>query len=224
MIDEATRGILQGAFLAFAALFPVVNPLGMAPVFLTLTDSLTSAERRLLAGKVAVNGFALLLGSLFLGDLVLGFFGVSIPVVQVAGGLIVATVGWNLLQAPDEEHERRDSMGYAVLESKTLYPLTLPLTVGPGSIAVAITIGANFPSTPQPFVADAAATGIGMALVALSIYACLGYADVVGRKLGRRGLAVVMRLSAFILLCIGVQIVWNGVDALFGISARIGHP
>ncbi len=223
MIDNVALGIVQGALLAFAALFPVVNPLAVAPVFVALTRSLTSVERKVLAGKVAMNGLALLLGSLFLGDIVLEFFGVSIPVVQIAGGLIVATTGWKLLQAPDEDPDKRDPMGYAALESKALYPLTLPLTVGPGSIAVAITIGANFPSTPQPFAIDATATGAGMVLLAVSIYLCLGYADVVGRKLGRRGLAVVMRLSAFILLCIGVQIVWNGVDALFGVSAALNR-
>lgn len=222
-MTEDIRGVLQGALLTFAALFPIVNPLGIAPVFLGLTGQLTPDERRSLAWKVAVNGLILLLGSLLVGDLVLNFFGVSVPVVQVAGGLVVATVGWRLLQAPDEAQSARGTETYASMESKVMYPLTLPLTVGPGSISVAITLGANFPSTPQPFVWDVTSSAIGMVAVALSIYVCFGYADVVSRKLGRRGLAVVLRLSAFILLCIGVQIMWNGIDALFGISG-LTHP
>lgn len=217
-MTEDIRGLLQGALLAFAALFPIVNPLGIAPIFLTLTRDLTDRQRRSLAGKVALNGFLLLLGSLFVGDTVLAFFGVSVPVVQVAGGLVVASLGWHLLQAPDEDQTSRAPESYEAMESKALYPLTLPLTVGPGSISVAITLGANFPSTAQPLVWDAASASIGMFLVALSIYACFAYADVVSRRLGRRGLAVVMRLSAFILLCIGVQIMWNGADMLFGIT------
>ena len=220
MTDDI-RGLLQGALLAFAALFPIVNPLGIAPVFLSLTRNLTERERRHLARKVALNGLILLLASLFVGDLVLAFFGVSVPVVQVAGGLVVAILGWRLLQAPDEIHEERKSESYEAMESKAMYPLTLPLTVGPGSISVAITLGANFPSTPQPFLWDATSASIGMLLVAISIYLCFAYADAVSRRLGKRGLAVVMRLSAFILLCIGVQIMWNGVDALFGITKRM---
>ena len=221
MTDEI-RGLFQGSLLTFAALFPIVNPLGIAPIFLTLTRDLNDPERRNLARKVAVNGLVLLLGSLFVGDIVLAFFGVSVPVVQIAGGLVVASLGWHLLQAPDEDQASHQPEGYEAMASKALYPLTLPLTVGPGSISVAITLGANFPSTPQPFAWDAASASIGMFLVALSIYACFAYADVVSHRLGKRGLAVVMRSSAFILLCIGVQILWNGTDALLGITQGRG--
>ncbi len=221
-MTEDLRGLLQGALLTAAALFPIVNPLGIAPIFLILTRNLSDRERRVLARKVAVNGLILLLASLFVGDMVLAFFGVTVPVVQVAGGLVVASLGWRLLQAPDEDQEARAPESYASIESKALYPLTLPLTVGPGSISVAITLGANFPSTPQPFVWDAASATIGILLVALSIYVCFAYADALSRRLGPRGLAVVMRLSAFILLCIGVQIMWNGADGLFRITERIG--
>lgn len=220
---EDVRNVVQGALLAFAALFPIVNPLGIAPIFLTLTRDLSHPQRRSLARQVAMNGLLLLLASLAVGDLVLAFFGVSIPVVQIAGGLVVATVGWRLLQAPDEDQEARTPENFEEMESKALYPLTLPLTVGPGSISVAITLGANFPSTPQPFVWDAISTAAGMCLVALSIYVCFAYADRVSTRLGKRGLAVVMRLSAFILLCIGVQIMWNGIDALFGVSKLHGR-
>lgn len=221
-MTEDIRGLLQGALLTFAALFPIVNPLGIAPIYLTLTRDLTDRQRRNLAGKVALNGLLLLLASLFVGDTVLAFFGVSVPVVQIAGGLVVASLGWHLLQAPDEDQESRTPESYETMKSRALYPLTLPLTVGPGSISVAITLGANFPSTAQPFVWDAASASIGMFLVALSIYACFAYADIVSRRLGPRGLAVVMRLSAFILLCIGVQIMWNGTDTLFGITRLRG--
>jgi multiple antibiotic resistance protein len=217
---EDLRGLLSGALLTFAALFPIVNPLAIAPIFLSLTRDLTVAQRRVLALKVAINGFLLLLGTLLVGDYVLTFFGVSVPVVQLAGGLVVASLGWRLLHAPDEDPEARTPETWSAMESKALYPLTLPLTVGPGAISVAITIGANFPSTPQPFLFDVTSSTIGILAVAISAFLCFAYADRVSNRLGPHGLTVVMKLSAFILLCIGIQIMWNGTDSLFGITKR----
>ena len=217
MIGEL-HGIVQGVLLAVAALIPIVNPIGNAPLFLTLTADLTDAERRSLARKVAMNGFILLVVAVFIGDYILDFFGVSVPVLQVAGGLVVASLGFGLLRDTGEKPPGRIVEDESELEAKAFYPLTLPITVGPGAISVAVTIGANFPSTPQPFIDDAISAVIGAFIVCLSTYFCYAFAERLQRSLGKTGLAVVMRLSAFILLCIGVQILWNGVDALFGIT------
>lgn len=219
MTDDV-RGLLSGALLTFAALFPIVNPLAIAPIFLSLTRDLTNQQRQVLALKVAINGFILLLATLLVGDYALTFFGVSVPVVQIAGGLVVASLGWRLLHASDEDPATRTPQTWSALESKALYPLTLPLTVGPGAISVAITIGANFPSTPQTFLFDVTSSTIGILGIAVSVFLCFAYADRVSHRLGPRGLTVVMKLSAFILLCIGIQIMWNGVDALFGVTTR----
>ena len=108
------------------------------------------------------------------------------------------------------------------LGAKAFYPLTLPLTVGPGAISVAVTLGANFPSTPQPFVYDALSAVLGALIVCVLTYFCFAFAERLQRTLGPTGLAVVMRLSAFILFCIGVQIMWNGIDAAFGVSKPRG--
>jgi multiple antibiotic resistance protein len=216
-MTEEIRGILQGALLVLAALFPIVNPLGNAPLFLSLTGDASQEERKVLARKVAINGFVLLLAAIFAGDLILDFFGVSVPVLQIAGGLVVASLGFRLLHDSGEP-KPPSHVSAAAIGARAFYPLTLPLTVGPGSISVAVTIGANFPSTVQPFLHDAVASLIGALVVSASIYVCYAFADRLTRALGSTGLAVVMRLSAFILLCIGVQIMWNGVDTLFGIS------
>jgi multiple antibiotic resistance protein len=224
MTDEV-RQLIQGVLLVVAALFPIINPLGNAPFFLALTQDQTAAERRALARKVALNGFLLLLGAIFVGDFILAFFGVTIPIVQVAGGLVVASLGWKRLgddsQTPKSQHTALADDG--AIEAKAFYPLTLPLTVGPGSISVAITIGANFPSTVQPFISDAISAIIGAFIVCVMTWLSFGYADRLTRFLGPGGLAVVLRLSAFILLCIGVQIMWNGADALFGLTNAL-HP
>jgi len=221
-MTEEVRGLVQGVLLVVAALFPIVNPLGNAPLFLALTTDMPDAQRMSLARKVALNGFILLCAAIFFGDYVLDFFGISVPVVQLAGGLVVASLGWVRLQhsADDKPVARPESD--AALEAKAFYPLTLPMTVGPGSISVAITLGANFPSTVQPFINDAASAVIGALLVCLSTFLCFAFAERLSRSLGPAGLAVVLRLSSFILLCIGVQIMWNGADALFGFSRM--HP
>ncbi|MEO8752882.1 MAG: MarC family protein [Casimicrobiaceae bacterium] len=219
MTDEVLR-LLQGVALVVAALFPIVNPLGNAPAFLALTDDQSNAQRLALARKVALNGFVLLLVAIFVGDYVLAFFAVSIPVVQIAGGLVVASLGWGRLndsgQAPKPTTDEPS-------EAKAFYPLTLPMTVGPGAISVAITIGANFPSTVQPFLMDATSAVIGAFIVCTMTWIAFSFAERVTRKLGPGGLAVVIRLSAFILLCIGVQIMWNGIDTLFGFT-KLLHP
>jgi multiple antibiotic resistance protein len=221
-MSDDVRGLVQGILLAVAALVPIVNPLGTAPLFLSLTQDLTHAERAVLARKVAINGFVILVVAIFAGDYVLDFFGVSVPVLQIAGGLVVASLGFRLLHDSDHDPEPRPVANSTALGAKAFYPLTLPLTVGPGAISVAVTLGANFPSTPQPFVYDAISATTGALIVCVMTYFCFAFAERLQRALGPTGLAVVMRLSAFILLCIGVQILWNGVDASFGISKARG--
>lgn len=139
---------VNAALLVFAGLFPVVNPLGNAPVFLSLTRRCTGEERHALARRVAVNGFLLLLGSLLVGSHVLAFFGLTLPVVRIAGGLVVAATGWRLLSGGEDQQDQRASQSAAqdrAAPPDSFYPLTMPLTVGPGSIAVAITFGSGGP-------------------------------------------------------------------------------
>ena len=103
------------------------------------------------------------------------------------------------------------------------YPLTLPLTVGPGSISVAITLGANEPRHLGLNFLGIIAAVIGSALVALSIFLCYGFADRLANFLGGTGMSVIMRLSSFLLVCIGVQIFWNGASALLRSLPQLAH-
>jgi multiple antibiotic resistance protein len=215
------RHFLEGVFLVFAALLPIVNPLGGAPVFLAMTRYADDATRGVLARKVTINSFVLLMASVFVGSYVLEFFGLSVPVVQIAGGLVVCAVAWDLLRGPDvsKSATAKDLDDPDAVATEAFYPLTLPLTVGPGSISVAITIGANHPHTVRSFASAALSSLLGVILICVSIYLCYRYAERLSRFLGGTGTAIVVRLSAFILLCIGVQIMWNGLDALLGIGA-----
>jgi multiple antibiotic resistance protein len=174
----------------------------------------------LLARRVAINGFFLMLGSLIVGSHVLEFFGVTLPVVRVAGGLVVTAFGWKLLQSGDEGVGDREvaTSSRPVAREDGFYPLTMPLTVGPGAISVAIALGTQRPRSANLY--DLIVLG-GMAIAALgamaaTIYVCYRFAELIIAKLGKRGTSVLVRLSAFILLCIGIEIIWSGYSALVG--------
>ena len=141
MLIQVAKSIL----LFVSALFPIVDPIGGSPVFLSLTLNYDAYTRRLLARRIAGNSFILLVASFTLGSHVLSFFGISLPVIQVGGGMIVIATGWAMLKQQDSND--RATVGRMVNCADALhaafYPLTLPLTVGPGSISVAITLGAN---------------------------------------------------------------------------------
>jgi multiple antibiotic resistance protein len=216
---RGVNGVASAFLLTFAALFPIVNPIEAAPFFLGLTAGLSSADRRVLARKAALNGFALLLGSMVLGPWLLQFFGIELPVLRIAGGLVVTALGWKLLSAGQwSDHSgSADLPGGKARTVGSFYPLTMPLTVGPGSMSVAITIGSRKPEAfPGWFVLTEHAVGAGLGLIAigLSIYIAYRFADPIGRLLGATGLEVLVRLSAFILMCIGIEIIWTGYSAL----------
>jgi multiple antibiotic resistance protein len=204
----------RNIFLIVSALFPIVDPLGGSPIFLSLTRDYRPQARRALSRQIAINSFFLLVGSYLIGTHILAFFGISLPAVQVGGGLVVISTGWTLLKRRDEDE--RDKVQQSSHQHETLhqafYPLTLPLTVGPGSISVAITLGANASRSGFNILAILASI-VGSAIIALSIFLCYGFADRLARMLGVTAMTVIVRLTSFLLVCIGVQIVWNGVSA-----------
>jgi len=210
--------VLSAFLLTFAGLFPIVNPIEAAPFFLALTPNLSNDERCGLARRVAINGFLLLLGSMVLGPWLLVFFGIDLPVVRIAGGLVVTALGWKLLTEEQwSDHGEASVQPGGQRRVGSFYPLTMPLTVGPGSISVAITIGSRKPETALVFPAialHAIGAFAGVVAIALSIYIAYRFAGTLARWLGTTGLEVMVRLSAFILMCIGIQIVWNGYSAL----------
>jgi multiple antibiotic resistance protein len=205
--------------LTYAALFPIVNPVGSAPLFLGLTQHLPSADRNALARGVSVNSFFLLVGALLIGSHVLEFFGISLSVVRLGGGLVVAAFGWKLLNegaSPDGDTPRSSA------RIDSFYPLTLPLTVGPGSISVAITLGSQRPRAaglPELVMLGSAALS-GIIAIVITIFVCYRFADRIVARLGPAGTSVVVRLSAFILLCIGIQIFWGGWSELNHIAPK----
>jgi multiple antibiotic resistance protein len=212
-------GILNAFLLVYAGLFPIINPIGDAPIFLGLTRHCSEDERNSLALKVTINSFFLLLGSTLVGSYVLEFFGITLPVVRIAGGLVVAATGWNLLQA-DPDGDEEQTAHKPKHPTTAFYPLTMPITVGPGSIAVAITLGSQ-----RPRVADltelailGAAAFAGIVAITVTIFLCYRFAETTIGVLGQIGTDVLVRLSAFILFCIGIEIIWNGYSSLMHVA------
>jgi multiple antibiotic resistance protein len=215
----------KSLFLILSALFPIVDPLGGSPVFLAMTREYTPATRRALSLRIAMDSFFLLIGSYsfflligsyFIGTHILSFFGISLPVVQVGGGLIVISTGWTLLKQGIDEDQKGLKKNIQPEDPfrNAFYPLTLPLTVGPGSISVAITLGANAPRHQGLNLLVILSALVGSALLAASIFLCYGFADRLGRMIGATGMTVIIQLTSFLLVCIGVQILWNGASAL----------
>lgn len=213
------NAVISAFLLTFAGLFPIVNPIEAAPFFLALTSHLPESERCSLARRIAINGFALLLGSMVLGPWLLEFFGIEIPVMRIAGGLVVTALGWKLL-TQDEWSDHGSSAEVSASTGRQMgsfYPLTMPLTVGPGSMSVAITIGSKKPTEVLHYtelVLHAVGAFIGVVAIGVSIYIAYRFAGNLARLLGATGVEVMVRLSAFILMCIGIEIVWNGYSAL----------
>ncbi len=219
MAAELLLVFFKSFLFVFAALLPILNPAATAPIFLSLTDGASVSTRTLLARRISVNMFALMTGSMLVGSYVLEFFGISLPIVRVGGGLIVASNAWRLLNASHATDDRRSQLAESYSHEHSLrqsfYPLTFPLSCGPGSIAAAITVGVSL--NDQRLTLSLARMGGGvLALLAIAavLYVAFRYAQSLLKPLGEAGIIIFMRLSAFILLCLGVQIVWDGVSEL----------
>lgn len=215
---------LLGAFgksflFVFAALLPILNPAATAPIFLGLTKGATAHTRAVLARRIARNMVGLMLGSMLVGSYVLDFFGISLPIVRIGGGLIVAAMAWRLLNASHASEDSRTELAEAFTPEharrQAFYPLTFPVSCGPGSIAASITVGVSL-HDPRLTLSLARMGGGALALIAIGglLYLAFRYAQQLLRPLGEAGTVIFLRLSAFILLCLGVQIVWDGASEL----------
>jgi multiple antibiotic resistance protein len=207
----------ESVLVTLAALLPIVNPLGTAPIFLAMTADLPLQARRHLAAVVARNAFVMLTVAMLAGSYVLRFFGISLPVVRVAGGLVLLASGWRLLHAgepPDTPPRPVTEAWERELARRGFYPLTFPLTVGPGSTSIAITLGARSATGRPATFPDLVVDLVGIALVALAVYLSYRFASRLIASLGETGTYVFLRLSAFILLCVAVSILWDGMSGL----------
>lgn len=213
---------MQFFLLAFPALFSIVNPLGGAFMFLSATERLHPSIRAPLARWVAIYSLIVINASFYVGAYVLTFFGITVPVLRVAGGIVIALAAWKMLNNDEQKDASREQSAELpagdTLRRMAFYPLTMPLTTGPGTISVAVSLGANRPSEFAEgqllwFIAQMTLASV---LLCASIYLLYRYAERISHSIGPTGTSVIMRLSAFLLFCIGIQIFWNGAAELLG--------
>jgi len=199
------------------AIFPIANPIGMSTIFLSLTRYHSAAERRLMSKRIAIYSFFIYWITLLAGSWIMSFFSISIPIIKVAGGLVVYFAAWNMLNSkpkitPKEQQESISNEG-----DITFFPLTMPITTGAGSLAMAMAIGASIINrgffNPHAMVEFVGAT-IGIIGISLTVFCSYYFADRIFAKLGTIGTNVVTQLSAFILLAVSVEIIWEGIKAL----------
>ena len=205
---------INAFLLGFPALFSIVNPISGAFIFRGVTASRSPEARARLARLVAVNSLGVMMVALWAGSYVLAFFGITLAALRVAGGLVVATSGWTLLNAPEKREDRKQEQVASIegVEDIALFPLTIPFTTGPGTISVAVALGADRPHLFHGlgwFFLGMTAAATAMTLV---IWGAYRYADQLTARMGPTGTRTITRMSAFLLLCIGVQILIVGVQ------------
>jgi multiple antibiotic resistance protein len=208
------HNFINNAGFAFFALFPILNPPAMAPIFLEMTSSVSDEDRHKLAALVGKYTFLLLLAVLLVGSWLLKLFGISIPVLRVAGGLLLFNSAWRMLNSEPKISAAEQAELKSKMTSKAFFPLTLPVTAGPGSIAITLTlvpVGKLWEFSTWFGVASIA---LGIGLAAITVFLFYRYAEVFLRRIGHAGSLAISKISAFILLAIGVQVVWEGVRGL----------
>jgi multiple antibiotic resistance protein len=217
--------------LGFSALLPLINPLGTALIFLGLVGNAPIDTYRALARRIAINTVIFFAVIELIGSYLLGFFGISLPIVQVSGGIVIALIGFSMLNDKDAQPnpEKANMAQPAItqaeidnLKQKAFYPFTFPITAGPGSIVVMLTLSVH---AQEPTVAGTVFAHVGLFLSALvlsgMVYLCYAYAPRLSRSISPATAHGIIRVVAFILFCIGVQITWNGASDLI---KSVIHP
>ena len=209
--------------LGFSALLPLINPPGSALELVGIMGVGEDKPYKLLAKKIAINTTLFLAVVALTGPHVLQFFGISVEVLQVVGGAVLAAMGWRLLNKAEGEKQMSDPNLRRAAEncvanfwqSKVFYPFTFPLTVGPGSVAVMLTLSAQAKSLQF---ADRIGAFLGLfgciAFMSIMVLVFYAYAPFAAEKVPPALAHGVLRIIAFLLICIGAQIAWHGLRPL----------
>ena len=220
---KAALEIWESFLIAFSALLPLINPVGSALVFLGLVGEAPVDAFRSVARKIAINNVIFLVVIELLGTTLLHFFGISLPIVQVSGGIVIAAIGWSVLNEKDSNSWTTDKgKGITLspeecraLEEKAFYPFTFPITSGPGTLVVTLTLASR--DEGNGLTTNLLRHGgLFLAIVALSflVYICYANAPRLTRAIPQATVQGILRVIAFILMCIGLQIAWNGFSTL----------
>lgn len=212
---QVISALASEILLVPVTLLPIINPLSSASVFVGLVGAREGLARQL-ARQIAINSFVMIVATMLVGTYVLTLFGISLPVVRIGGGLLVAATAWRMLGAradspPSPAEEQAAALSDAQPLQQAFYPMTFPLTTGPGTLAACITLGAHSGTvTPLHMVSGVLVAIGGALLVVLVVYYTLRNAIKLVTRIGPNGAVVMQQLVAFVLLCIGIQLVWAG--------------
>lgn len=226
MTSWSLGSLLNAVILVPLTLLPIINPLSSAPIFM-MTAGSHDPTVKLLARQVAINCWIVIVGALLVGTYVLDLFGISLPIVRVAGGLLVAASGWRMLQSNNDDavhqalaQQTPTHLAPDEIVNRSFFPITFPLTTGPGTIAASIALGAGLPRNPAQYLLGAGAAMVGATLTVAVIYLIYRHSARLLMRLGPVGTMVMMRMLAFVLLCIGIEIMWTGWSELNGLQHR----
>ena len=222
-MDALLSWFLHGLLLVPVSLLPIINPLSTAPVFAATVGANRDLAKKL-ARQVAINAWFVLVVSMLIGSYVLALFGISLPVVRIGGGLLVVATAWQMLHQVEDDDVHAVAAKEAValpnaqVLQRSFFPITFPLTTGPGTIAASIALGAKIPTEPIRYMLGVLIAVCGAAIVSVALYLIFKNAVNVLARLGNVGTLVMIRMMAFILLCIGIEIMWTGWAELNGLN------
>jgi multiple antibiotic resistance protein len=199
------------------ATFPIVNPIGMSPIFLSFTKYYSPLRRRYMARKIAIYSFFIYIVTLIAGSWILSFFSLSIPIIKIAGGLIIYFSALGMLQRKPKLSDKEQQETLQNSNDVLFFPLTMPITAGAGSMAIVMAIGAGIVNNgvfSVQAISELLGAALGILLLSFTVFICYYFADRIFAKLGTVGTDVVTQLAAFILLAVSIEVMWEGLKVL----------
>lgn len=221
MIPEEIYTFIQLLFMAVIALFPVVNPVGTAFIVMPYFNDLTGAQRRAAVKKIAFYAFCICTFTLFAGHWILELFGLTIPVIRTAGGIMICKTGWEFLSGKDHETQSASEGSIAAnaggnIDDKLFYPITFPITAGAGTISVLFTLSAHSANQAAGhYLMNSAAILLAVVFICILIYIFYSNTKKLVSYLGSGGEKILNRVMAFLIFCVGLQIAASGIRGLF---------
>ncbi|MGI4749239.1 MAG: MarC family protein [Janthinobacterium lividum] len=222
-MNEFYHSFINLVFIGIIALFPVINPIGSAFIVSPYFVGLNKKEKRKVVQKVSLYAFLICVVSLFAGQWILKLFGISIPVIQLAGGIMICKIGWELLSSDKTTQVQANNAalnnpdtGYEHVASKLFYPISFPITTGPGTISVLFTLSAHSATdNMNSYLINTLALLVSVLVMCTLIYIFYFNTKTLIHFLGENGENIVNRISAFLIFCVGLQIAFTGLKVLF---------
>lgn len=204
-LQSLLRTLPAAATATFLALFPIVNPFGGIPLFFSMTSGFTPQDRHRAALKTACYVFGILVAFMFFGRFVLNFFGISLPVLKIAGGLIVANTAWGMVTG-ESRLTTAESDDATTKPDISLTPMAMPILSGPGSIGVVMGLAAHVDNWTAYL-----GMVIGIIALAITVFLFLRLGGPLVGRLGPSAVGAISRIFGFLILAIAVQLIWDGV-------------